>query len=363
MPISYINAAKAPSWPGGSSGNTSSITISKPTNTADGDVMIAFIVTGSGAVVSDPGGWTLIGVVDNSSTGASNLKSTAWYKVAASEGASYNFTDDSGGTLPMNGCIATYRGVDTTNPINISGSAITTTADPVTTPTVTTTAPCLMVHFATTRNTTTLATQGTYTNGAGQTERMNPANRGNTTAYFSELSSSTAATIVSAGSQTGVTFDSVTHTPTNGIQWQIGLKEFVTPATPAAGAVAATATAYDAASLTVTSTATVAAATATAYNATVLTGVAAENTGSAGAVVTAYDAAGWVIHPVNVGVQAFNASVDISTEAGYAQVSAAALDSHGYFGAPESRRWTIPAEDRSWTIEAESRVWTIPSED
>jgi hypothetical protein len=358
MAITYVNSAKSPTSFPGSSNNTSSCTINKPTNTANGDLLVGFFITASGASVTEPGGWTLLDVKDN----GSNLKMVVYYKIASSEGSSYAFTDDSGGIAPFCGCISAWRGVDTSAPIDVYASAQTTTTDPVTTPTViTTAASCLPIHFAATR-TTNVASQGTYTNAAGQTERMNPANRGGSTQYSGELSSSTAATHVNPGSQTGVTFD-YSGTATNGIQWQIALKADVPPVNADAGAVTATATAYNAASLTVASTATVAAATATAYNATVLTGVSAENVGTAAAVVTAYDAAGWVIHPVNVGAQAFNASVAIGTEAGYAQVSAAALDSHGYFGAPESRRWTIPAEDRTWTIEAESRVWTIPSED
>jgi hypothetical protein len=362
MAVTYVASNIAPAWPGGSANNTSSITITKPTGTVDGDVMIACIVTGSGAIVSSPAGWTVIDIVDN----ASNLKMVTWYKVANGEGASYNFTDDSGNTLPLNGSIQTFRGVDTSAPINISGTATSTTTDPVTTPTVATTERALMVHFACSRyaTATNIATKGTYAAVANYTIRSNQGNRGSGTQYFGAVMTSSTDAVVAAGSQTGISFDAdANHAPTNGIRTQIGLREYVAPATPAAGSVAATATAYSAASLTVSTAADYGAVTATANNATVLTGVAAENTGRAQATATAYNAAGWVIHPVDAGAIAFNASVRVTTEAAVAQATAALSGGHGYFGAPESRRWRIPAEDRTWRVARESRAWTIPAED
>lgn len=363
MAITYVNSFKSPSSFPGASNNTDTATISKPTNTASGDFLVAFIVTVSGSVMlTVPSGWSLLSNVDN----GSNLQCWVYTKTAGgSEPASYTWVDDSTGIGPMCGLVSAWRGVDTSAPIDDFASATSTTTDPVTTPTVTTTsASCLPIHFACSRTTNNVASQGTYTNGSGQTERMNPANRGGTTEYYGELSSSTAGTHVGPGSQTGVTFDSDTnHAPSNGIRWQLALKAYVTPVNASAEGVSATVTAYNVASLTASTTAAYAAATVTAYNASVLTGVAAENTGSAGAVVTAYNAAGWVIHPVNVGIQAFNASVAIGTEAEYAAVSVGVQDAVGYFGAPKARRWLIAPEDRSWAVQPESRAWTIPPED
>jgi hypothetical protein len=364
MAISYVNSLKSPSSFPGSSNNTDTATISKPVNTAQDDVMIAFIVTVSGALMSTvPSGWTLVDNTDN----GSNLQVWVYRKIAgASEPASYTWIDDSGGIGPMCGLVSSWRGCDISgNPVDTFAAATSTTTDPVTTPTITTTsASCLPIHFACSRTTNNVATQGTYTNGSGQTERMNPANRGGSTEYYAELSSSTAATHVGPGSQTGVTFDSDTnHAPSNGIRYQLALKASVPPTNAPAEGVSATITAYNPASLTTTTTSAYSAVTVTAYNATVLTGVAAENTGSAGAVVTAYNAAGWVIHPVAVGIQAFNASVAIGTEAEHATASVTAYGGVGYFGAPKSRTWRIDAEDRTWRVAAESRAWTIPAED
>ncbi|HVX91185.1 MAG TPA: hypothetical protein VHC20_06205 [Candidatus Paceibacterota bacterium] len=362
MPISYVASNIAPAWPGGSANNTSSITITKPTGTVDGDVMIAVIVTGSGAIVSSPAGWQVIDIVDNSS----NLKMVTWYKVANGEGASYNFTDDSGNTLPLNGSIQTFRGVDTSSPINTSATATSTTTDPVTTPTVTTTASALLVHVAVSRyaTATNIATKGTYAAVANYTIRSNQGNRGSGTQYYGAVMTSSTDAVVSAGSKTGISFDAdANHAPTNGIRTQIALTEYIVPVSTNAGNATASVAAYAPASLTVGTAAEYGAVTATANNATVLTGVAAENTGRAQATATAYNAAGWVIHPVNGGAIAFNASVAISTVAEHATASVTLSGGHGYFGAPESRRWRIGAEDRTWRVARESRAWTIPAED
>jgi hypothetical protein len=108
--ISFINKAQ------GTSNYLTSVTVSKPTNTADDDVMIAFI---GGTRSSAPSGWTLIG---SASSGTDSLGTVYVYrKVAASEGSSYTF-NFSGGWLAC-GVIATYRGVDTSDPIG--GSTVT----------------------------------------------------------------------------------------------------------------------------------------------------------------------------------------------------------------------------------------------
>lgn len=67
---------------------STSIVVNKPTGTVDGDVLIAHISDSSQAdVISTPSGWTAITSVSGSA-GTSYL----FYKVAASEGASYTFT-------------------------------------------------------------------------------------------------------------------------------------------------------------------------------------------------------------------------------------------------------------------------------
>lgn len=357
MAISFVAAAKFPTSYPGSSNNTSSNNVAKPTGTAEGDVMIAICQSGGGVTHDDPGGWTLY---DSYSHSTANLVNTIFYKVAgSSEPSSYTFTDDSGSVTPMCTAILTFRGVDTSEPINAINDAETAGTDTVSTPSVTTTQRCLMLHIRVGKVSNTPPAECDFTHSI--TERVRVGNRGNSVGYNVEAATN-GTTIVNPGSQSGVSFNA-SVTISGSIERQLGLREYVEPVNAPATVAPVTATAYAPASLTATTTSAYSAVTATAHNATVLTGVAAEDTESASITATAYNAMGWVIHPVDVGVVAFDATVSIETQAEHATASVAVHDAVGYYGAPESRRWTIPAEDRSWTIAAESRAWTIPSED
>jgi hypothetical protein len=116
-------------------GNGTSLTCNKPTDTADGDLMIAFQFDdyGTYAAMTAPAGWAAITGLDR---GSNLLHFKSWSKVAASEGASYIFQQGSGnpdGVL----LIVTIRGA-----INTSGTWIwstpvwTATGTPRVTPTV-----------------------------------------------------------------------------------------------------------------------------------------------------------------------------------------------------------------------------------
>lgn len=352
MAIAYVASAISPtSFPGGSN-NTSTCIINKPTGTLDGHVMIAFIQTGGGVNISAPGGWTLIDT--HSHAGGANLTNSIYYKVASSEGSSYTFTDDSGGATPLTGAIATWSGVDTSAPINAEASSETNGTDTVGTPNVTTTADCVMLHYRVGK-TSEVGSQGNFVlpGGSGWTQKFNNANRGLSTQYFCELDT-IGDTTVSAGLQSGAaaTFNA-DHSLTGSIERQIGLRANVPPTNAPATVAPVTATAYQPSSFTVGTDSAYSPVTATAYGATVLTGVAAEDVGFAAATATAYDAAGWVIHPVDVGAVAFDASVAIETMAEVAPVTVAAANQVGYFGAPASRRYTVPAESREYRVEAE----------
>lgn len=362
MAITYVNSAKFPTSFPGATNNTSTVTINKPTNTAQNDVMVAFIATVSGAAMTTvPSGWTLVDSTDN----GTNLKVWVYRKIAgASEGASYTWTDDAGGIGPNCGLISAWRGCDVSgDPIDSFNSATTTTADPVTTPSITTTtASGIPIHMCFTR-TTNVASQGTYTEASGMTERMNPGNRGGSTQYSGELHSSTAVTHWTqiGASQAGVAFD-YSGTATNGIQYQVGLKASFTAQTANAQQPSAAVVANDAGTIVSTTANATTTVTVSAFDATVQTGVAA-TAGQPAASVTAFDAQGWIIFPAFAGVSAYDASVRITTNADYAAASVSVGSSAPYFGAPASRRWRIAAEDRTWRIPAEDRTWRIPSED
>lgn len=118
--------------PGGTS-----LTINKPTGTAQNDVMIASVAVRPNTVtITAPSGWTLVRRVDNATATANSL---AVYRKAAgaSEPASYTWTvsTHTGAT----GGIQTFAGVDTTTPIDVENGQNTPNGTAHGTPTVTTT--------------------------------------------------------------------------------------------------------------------------------------------------------------------------------------------------------------------------------
>lgn len=93
-------------------GGAGTITVTKPTGTADADIMVAVSScdnVGTYAGLTAPAGWTLRGGLDS---GASKSPVKVWTKTAASEGANYAFgctNGEDGVTI-----ITTLRGVTTT---------------------------------------------------------------------------------------------------------------------------------------------------------------------------------------------------------------------------------------------------------
>lgn len=86
-----------------------SITVSKPSGTIDGDVMLAVVYAGNETISGAPGGWTLIGSLD----WFGGKESSGYYKVASSEGANYTWTI--GASSQMKGTIVTYSGASGVN--------------------------------------------------------------------------------------------------------------------------------------------------------------------------------------------------------------------------------------------------------
>lgn len=103
MAISFVAEAH------GTANYTTSISVSKPTGTTDGDVMIAFC----GGSPSTPSGWTLIGSADSGTNSLRTVK--VFRKVASGEGSSYTFSISSSLACAS---IVTYRGVSTTTPVD-----------------------------------------------------------------------------------------------------------------------------------------------------------------------------------------------------------------------------------------------------
>lgn len=94
-----------------------SVTVSKPAGTADGDFLLAFVAETGTGTITPPAGWALIGSVAN----GSNVTMAAYWKAAASEGASWTWT--LGASVRNWGWVGAYTGVDTSAPIITSGSS------------------------------------------------------------------------------------------------------------------------------------------------------------------------------------------------------------------------------------------------
>src|SRR5205823_9232354 len=99
-----------------------SIALSVPAGTQQNDVMLAQIDTkgSSGAVpaITAPAGWTLI---RNDASGGAFQQALYSHVATSSEPASYTWTLSL--SVAASGGIASYSGVDTTTPVDVSGGA------------------------------------------------------------------------------------------------------------------------------------------------------------------------------------------------------------------------------------------------
>lgn len=150
------------------------LTVSKPTGTLSGDVMLASItVVTNTSTVTAPAGWVLVQSVNQTTGNTSRLYT--YYKVAgAAEPASYawTFTGANVGTV---GGIASFTGVDTTSPIDVSTSQTTASSTSHTAPSITTTVAgdmLVTIH--------SFASSRTWTPPGGMTEAVDRYSRNGT---------------------------------------------------------------------------------------------------------------------------------------------------------------------------------------
>lgn len=113
-----------------------SLTVSKPTGTVDGDVMLAFIVISADrTITSVPAGWTQL-ASQATGTATGDCRHNVYWKVAAGEGSSYTWGFSGGADAA--GIIAAYSAISNTAPAQtsahqlMSGSTETMTAPSVT---------------------------------------------------------------------------------------------------------------------------------------------------------------------------------------------------------------------------------------
>ena len=113
----------------------STLVLSTPAGVAANNVMVAGVAVRGSVTVTAPAGWTLI----RSDANGSSMKLLSYYRIAtATEPTSSTWTFSSAKAAA--GTITAYRGVDTTNPVDVhSGFANTTDSTQILGPSVTTT--------------------------------------------------------------------------------------------------------------------------------------------------------------------------------------------------------------------------------
>lgn len=97
-----------------------SITVTRPSGTVDGDLMVAFVVISADqTITAGPGSWTEL---TDQATGAAtgDSRHTVWWKVAAGETGDYTWTFSAGADAAA--AILTYSGASQTVPIQTSAS-------------------------------------------------------------------------------------------------------------------------------------------------------------------------------------------------------------------------------------------------
>lgn len=143
MAIAYESFASA-----GNTADGTTVTVSKPTGTATGDVLIAvvgfFHGTGSGSVItaSAPSGW--VSVAERGTGTTSSRALAVWRKVVSDgpgEPSTYDFVMDAASAPDgsVSAIVARYSGVDTSTPIDVTGTTTGATSETITFPGVTTT--------------------------------------------------------------------------------------------------------------------------------------------------------------------------------------------------------------------------------
>jgi RHS repeat-associated protein len=120
--------------------STGALTLSRPTGTTDGDLLVmtasADLSASEDVTYTIPSGWTqlLANTRSDASSAGNNLQ--VWYKVASDEPSSYTITPDHSNL--MGGSVMRISGQNTTTPIDVSGVTASATGE-ASAPSVTTT--------------------------------------------------------------------------------------------------------------------------------------------------------------------------------------------------------------------------------
>lgn len=221
LTVTHVNTQFGTPNDGATPATTGTSTVTKPTGLAVGDLMLAMGNANKAGISGVPTGFTLHG---NSDATVNAYRNFVYYKIAdSSDVAATNFVWTNTDTAsPLWVCISAYRNVDPNNPIHASGApVIQTTTEPQTTPTVTTTVPCLIVSSRTVRLSDSAPTNHPTTFSGTGTQRFTKGNYGAAVGYYGtsyDPGSNTA-----AGTITGFTISHTTGTLTDGVARTIAL--------------------------------------------------------------------------------------------------------------------------------------------
>jgi len=197
-PISLRSSSSANNGSGGTT-----LTINVPSGTSNGDVMVAHVVVQTaGNSFAAPSGWTIIKRLDTTT----NIATATYWKVAgSSEPSSYTWTFGTSGEA--SGGIASYTGVNTTNPIDVSMVQYNNGTTNVDNTGVTTTFANDMLVYAV----GIVSSAPTYTLPSGFTQEWKTSSTSNTTSALSqEIASSSGATGTIHGTLSS-SYSTVTH--------------------------------------------------------------------------------------------------------------------------------------------------------
>lgn len=185
-------------------------TVTKPTGTVDGDLLIVTLGTRTDTVTGVPSGWTLIDSLDTNP--GSNILMYTYWKIAASEGASWDWTWSGANNSKLWSCLR-FDGTSSVTPINAHAIAgINDDATPSWANTITpSVADCMLVMSIYTRDASAGATSAyaIATDNPTWTERSEAFNSIHGMAVATGPRSQTTATGNSSATLDGATPDSI----------------------------------------------------------------------------------------------------------------------------------------------------------
>ncbi|HEX7122105.1 MAG TPA: hypothetical protein VF178_07015, partial [Gemmatimonadaceae bacterium] len=100
-------------------GNTDTLTLNVPSGTTDGDYLLALVTAFHNRIVTPPGGWTEI---EGLSDSGPFVQIRAYERIASSEPASYDWTQDSAN--PFGGVMLRIDDQHPTTPVDATDAAV-----------------------------------------------------------------------------------------------------------------------------------------------------------------------------------------------------------------------------------------------